>query len=414
MRRRFVPLLAAAALPLLAGCTDKSPTLQGGESFPNGRPVTLQTTLDGGPHFQVLGRFAGYPASRNSPAFLEIAGSYHGLDSHALLRFTLPDTVAFSMDGNQRADSVAAFTGGRLVAPLDSLGSTGAPVTFTLWALDQAYDPATATWTLASDTGGVATPWRTPGGTPGGALAQYVWNPAAAGDSVLFALDSATVNRIAADGFPGLMVTSSAGTRVRTARFTLKVGAHPRGAPRDTVLQRSLTEGGQQYVFNPEPPRAATALEVGGIRSARTLFRLNLDATVPVCPQGGGACSELRLRDVTLNDVSLLLRPVPVPGGYEPLDSLPVSVRRVLEPELGARAPLGDAVLGSLVTYHPGDTLVALPLTLLARSFAASDTLTGDFALVSEPEANTFGVLWFEATPRVRITYTIPPAPRLP
>lgn len=418
MRRRSALSLVVAAVSLLAAaCSDESPTLEGGQNFPGGRPTTLQATLPAGEFFQLLGRFSGYPASNFSPAFLLIAENYAGnLTSHALLRFTFPEALEYNQGGVSRRDTEYTLTAGRLTARIDSAASVagGGPVTFRLWEVAQPYDPASATWELAVDSTGERTAWTTPGGTRGAQIAEYVWNPAAAGDTVTFAVDSATANRVRAEGFNGFLVTASAGARVRTDGFILRAGAHPKSAAPDTVIQVSSSGGRQQYVFTPEPPRSATALEVGGIRSARALFRLDLEQRVPGCAAGSVTCADVALEDVTLNEVALLLRPVPVPGGFEPRDTAAVNLRRVVEPELGARAPLGEFILGSRTTYRPGDTLVVVPITSLAATTFARDTVAGEFALLSEPEAGQFGVLWFDPAVRLRITYTLPPAPRAP
>jgi len=91
-----------------------------------------------------------------------------------------------------------------------------------------------------------------------------------------------------------------------------------------------------------------------------------------------------------------------------------LSLRTVNEPELGRVAPLGGLVDARTAYFHRGDTLVAVPLTGFAATQIARDSLHNAFALLSEPAGNTFGAVWFEPAPRLRITYTLPPAPRLP
>lgn len=415
MQRRFLTLAAAAVLlPLVAACDEESPLLTGGEFFPGGPPVTLQATFPASEFFDLLGTFAGYPASIASPSFLVVAEDFGGvLDSHALLKLRFPATVQHGGG----VDTLYTLTGGRLLAPIDSSATTVTTrgnLVFQLWEVDQEWDASTATWELAVDTGGAAVPWQEPGGTRGELLATSSWNPTFAGDTLSFALDSLLVRRIAADDFRGLLVTVESGERAQLGRFTLRAGARPASA--DTVVQLNVTDGRQVYVFNPAQPRAAGALEVGGIASARTLFRLDLDRTVPGCanPQANPSCPRVPLGEVVLNGVDLLLRPQPVPQGFQALDSTVLVVRRVSEVELGRAAPLGERVPGAVSFFAPGDSVVRVPLTNLARQGVVTDTLTGDFALVSEPEANSFGALWFESEPRLQITYTLPAPPRLP
>lgn len=419
MPRRSVFTLAAAAVSLLAtACTDRSPTLLGDDFFPGGRPTTVQVLLPADSFFRAHGDFAGFPASALSPTFLVIAEDFEGaLDSHALLRFVRPErTPEYTQGGTTRTDSVRSLTAGRLVAPIDSAASAAGPeATFRLWELTQPYHAPTVTWELAADTAGGRTPWVEPGGTRGALLAESAWNRAAAGDSVSFALDSATVNRITGADFPGLLVTVSSGARVQTRSFVLRTGAHPATANPDTVLAINIPGGPQRYVFTPDQPRSATALEVGGIRSARTLFNVDLSTTVPGCAPGGTACGRVPLRDVRLNEVALLFRAVPTPGGFQPLDTVPLILSQIDEPELGARAPLGGFLQGTLTRYTRGDSLVVVPFTGFAQDALLRDSVVaGDFALVSVPEASTFGVLWLDPNPRLRITYTLPAASRFP
>jgi hypothetical protein len=163
---------------------------------------------------------------------------------------------------------------------------------------------------------------------------------------------------------------------------------------------------------------------VGGVLSARTLLELNADRRVPACGVGE-TCGTLPLDSVLLNQVALLLRPVDVPGGFDPLKVLPLSLRLVEEPELGAAAPLGPRVLdvnlalqNQVYPFTRGDTLVEVPITNLARNLALNDTLPRTYALVSELQTTTvpptFGVAFFEAQPRLRIIYTLPARRRLP
>lgn len=419
MPRRSVFTLAAVAVSLLAtACTDRSPTLLGDDFFPGGRPATVQVLLPADSFFRAHGDFAGFPASALSPNFLIIAEDFAGeLDAHALLRFVPPaETPEFTQGGTTRRDSIRALTAGRLVAPIDSASSAAGPqAVFRLWELAQGYHPPTVTWELAVDTTGNRVPWVEPGGTRGALLAETVWEAAAAGDSISFALDSAAVNRIVAADFPGLLVTVSSGARVQMRSFVLRTGAHPARANPDTVIPINISGGSQTYIFSPDQPRSATALEVGGIRSARTLFNVNLSTTVPACAPGGPACGRLPLRDVRVNEVALLFRPVPTPGGFQPLDTVPLILSQIDEPELGARAPLSGFLQRTLTRYTRGDSLVVVPFTDFAQDALFRDSVVaGDFALVSVPEASTFGVLWLDPNPRLRITYTLPAASRFP
>jgi hypothetical protein len=412
----LLPVLAAAA------CTDKSPTIGGVDYFPGGeRPTTLETVLPGTGIVRELGSFAGYPRPLEFPASLVVANKYQGVvDANALLHFAgFPTNVQFTQ-GSVKSDTLFTYGKGTLVAAVDSAASVfnAGPVDFTLYELGQSFNRATVTYTVASDTSGVRTLFTQPGGTRARVIARATWNPAAAGDSLVFAIDSATVARMAVDSlFPGLLIaTDQPGTRVQLQRFVLRTGVHPASASPDTLVPQNIGTGDQTYVFNPEaPPRSSSVFEVGGIASARTLFHLDLSQQVSTCPAGGGTgCGTLPLTQVTLNEVALLLRPVAPPPGFAVLDSVALVLRGVEQPELGFRAPLGAELTPTRVVYHRGDTLVALPLTTLARLGVATDSLSGDYALLGQTDAGAFGVLWFEPTPRLRIIYTLPARPQLP
>lgn len=443
MRRRFSLGRALAAAVLLSlpvvACTDDPPTASGEDLFPGGTlPSTFQVVVPAESFVRSLGSFSGYTGPRNV-GYLLVANRFDGeLESHALARLgALPATVTYTRDNAQRTDSIAAFVGGSLIARVDTAASTSTGVLeLEVWEVGQEWDPGSVSWQLAVDTAGVRVPWAVPGGTPGELLARVgvqagVRPP---GDSIVIPLDSLALARIAREDFPGLLVTASGGAgRVQIGGLVLRPEARPRGATPDTVVSAAdVATSPRTFVFTPDQPRSADAWEAGGIRSARTLFRMDLPATVPVCRQG--VCTDRALREVTLNEVSLLLEPVPVPDGFRPLAPVPLALRRVAEPELGRRAPLGELVnevvgispaggrpvFGGSV-FVPGDSVVAIPITSFVSRQVSGDTTSVALALLSDPgpflgnpAAISFGVGWFAPAPRLRIVYTVPERPRLP
>jgi hypothetical protein len=420
MQRRSTLLsLVALVGAIAAGCKDESPTLSGGGYFPGGRPVTVQTTVSSASILTRLGSFTDLET--DLPAYLLAASDFGGvLDANSLLRFEdFPDRLQYTMDGQNRfADSVT-YTGGRVVAPIDSAQSTvTGPVTLQLWRLEQAWFPIGVTWETAIDTGAVRTPWAQPGGTRGALVATTTWNPAAAGDSVSFDVDSALVNEMVKDSaFEGLMVTASTpGSRVQMRRFLLRTGARPFGAPRDTVVAQSYTGGTQTFVFTPEPTRGAGLLEVGGIRGARSLVVLDLRQQVPACDPAGPPCGTVPLSEVTLNEVALLLRPSAVPEAFSVRRSTRLTMREVFEPSLGGRAPLGNLIFNAnAAVFERGDTLAVIPLTGYVQNRILTDSLRPDtVAFLAENGGEEFGVAFFEPSARLRITYTLPVPATLP
>ncbi|HET6763590.1 MAG TPA: hypothetical protein VFH27_07950, partial [Longimicrobiaceae bacterium] len=376
---------------------------------------TLQSIIPSAALFTPRGSFAGY-ASAGSPAAVLVANQYGGLvDAHSLLRFNGFPTVIEYTQGTVKRDTAFTYGPGTLVAVVDSAASVVAPTTLRFYRAGQKWDAATATWTIARDTG-VVVPWTQPGGSLGPLLGSATWTPSAAGDSVTLALDSLAVAQMADSTFPGLVITTDQpGALVQLRSFVLRTRVHPAKASPDTAIAQTISTGIKTYIFNPEPPRATHGeLEVGGIRSARSIFELSLDQQVPACAPPA-TCGTLPLKSVAINSVELLLRPATtIPSAFASLDSVALTLRTVDEPELGRVAPLGGLVDARTAYFHRGDTLVAVPLTSYAATQIARDSLHGAFALISEPAGNTFGAVWFEPAPRLRITYTLPPAPRLP
>ncbi len=418
MPRRSARLraLLVSLLPLAAACADEPPTLTGDEYFPGGsRPTTLEALIPADAFLETLGRFSGY-ASPGSGALI-LANAFEGvLQANALVKLeAFPPTVGYVQGGVSRNDTIRAFGPGQLIVRVDSVASafTG-PTIVRVFALGEDFDPATATYQLAVDTAGERRAFRVPGGTPGELLGEGTYTPALPGDSAVVGIDSALVNRLAANEFPGLLVTvATPGARLRVGGLQLRTTAHPRQANPDTAIAQTIDVASQIFVFTPEPPDPVTAFAAGGIRGARTLFTLRLDQSVPGCAPPA-ACAAVPLGDVTINEVSLLLRPVARPPGFSERDTIGITLRAITEPALGRRAPLGEIVTDSLARYAPGDTLVSVPLSGISRFLVDRDSTRLDVALLSEPAGATFGAAWFEPTPRLRIIYTLPVRTSLP
>jgi hypothetical protein len=433
MRRRFsrgraLWLALLLSLPTV-GCTDDLPTVTGADLFPGGnRPATFEVILPAERYLRTLGDFRGFAGPRDA-GFLVVAHRFDGaLEANALAEIAaFPTTVSFTQAGTSKTDSVFTLLRGNVLLPVDTSASTAAgTVRLQVWEIGQAWHPASATWQLAVDTAGARVPWRTPGGTRGALLGELSVPSLRAADTLRVPLDSLALKRIARAGFPGLLVTATgAEARLQLSRPVLvSADVRPKSAAPDTTLNIRVGAGGTQtFIFTPDPPTSPTAWEAGGIASARTLFRVDLGVRVPACAATG--CPELPLREVTLNEVSLLLQPVPVPLGFRPLGPMPLRIRRVAEPELGRQAPLGAVVndaafvpgagpipLGG--TFTPGSSLYVVPITRFVTELVASDSATAALALLGEPPVASFGVAWFAPSPRLRIVYTVSERPSLP
>jgi hypothetical protein len=443
-------LLLAALVLGSAACDDESPTLSSDPLFPGGAPpVTREVIFPAGSAFRTLGTFTGFTsASGASAGFRLVANRFAGeLSATTLIRTSgaFPRELRYTQDNQNRTDTLFRVVSGTLVLRVDSAASSE-QATLRVFRLGQSFDPATATYELASDTGGVKTPFQQPGGTRGPLLASAEYRVQDAGDSVVVSLDSAGVNALRdTTGFGILLDALEANRRIQiNAAPVLRVRFRPSNAARDTVIENTLDLAGQPstFVFTPEPPVPAGVLVAGGVRSTRTLFSLELPDSLPRCAPPQAACGRVALRDVRLNRVALVLRRAPVPAAFAPQDSTLVSLFSVAEPELGRRAPLGTAILDpnervSAVTggglqaqraavFAPSDTTVELALTGYATALAAGDTLPTSFALLGGPGVGVtaqrggirlydyFAVATFLPEPRLRIVYTLPVRSELP
>ncbi len=430
MQRRilFSGLLAALALSA-AACTDDTPTFTGEDDFPPGAtPITREVIIPASEFFRTLGTYAGYTRASDLPAVVVANQFDEGLNAHALARFgPFPTEVTYRRDGVEKRDRAFSYTTSTLLLRVDTAASTPGPVTVQVWRAAQEWERTSATWTTAVDTGAVERAWTEPGGTRGALLAEGVFaGDSAAGDTLVLALTGAGVASLA-DTLTGegvVVTTSTVGGRLELFEMVLRAGIRPDSANPDTILVQNLGSAGDRTtVYTPEQPTTPGVISVGGVLSARTLLEVRADQPVPNCA-AGVVCGTVPLRDVLLNEVSLLLRPLDVPNGFDPLGPVPLSLRLVDEPGLGRTAPLGPRVLGDplqqsqVFTFAEGDSLVVLPISNLARSLALADTLPRTFALVSElvgfTQPPTFGVAQFDAEPRLRIIYTLPARRPLP
>jgi hypothetical protein len=426
MQRRIIQFgLAAALVAGAAACTDELPMLPG-EFPPGAQPVTREVLVPASQFFRVLSSFSGYTRV-HAASFLTVAENFEGLNAHALGRFLrFPAQVTYLRDGVSRTDSLYTIVGGSLVLRVDTTASTTQPFTLRVFQGVQDYDPGSATWQLAVDTGTVRVPFTEPGGTRGALLGQASRPAGTAGDSLVFPLTPATLRALTDSTSNGVVITGTeAGTRLRITSFVLRARVRPDSARPDTTFVISAGGTDAVTVYTPEQPEpGAGIVAAGGVLGARTLLEIDVDQRVPGCapPQ---ACGDVALRDVQLNSVELLLKPVNVPNGFGPLGLLPLNLRRVTEPELGRRAPLGccapgdpAGLLDQPVFYNPKtDTLAVIPLTrLVLQTVFSTDTLPNTFALLSElgPGPPTFGVGFFRGDPLLRIVYTLPARRRLP
>lgn len=429
-RRGAAALLAIAAL---AACENEIPTASGPGLFPGEiTPTTLVQEFTGDDFIVNEEVFAGFGDPRLSP-FLLLAHQFDGaFDAHPIVRFsTLPDSVSYTLDDLPRRHEIASFAGGRLLVPVDSLASTPRQSTrLELFEIAQPWDSATVSWEYAVNSAEEQVAWTTPGGTRGRFLDEEFWLPGneTQQDTVVLTLDSLTVHQISTGEHPGfLLVTDRPGTRLKLSGMTLAVDARP-ASEADTLIELRTMEAVQQFLYTDEPVAGDDALVTGGLRGDRSLFTLDLAQEVEACPEDGGACRIVPLRDVTVNRAQLVLHPLEVPLGHRPLAVPTVQLRTVAEPELGRFAPLGSVIATDTISpsaFAPGtDREFALDIsnTVLQRLAAqraairrgeAFDTRI-TFALMTTYQVPDLGLLYFRSSPRLRVVYTLPLDPSLP
>lgn len=415
-------LYGALALTTLAGCEDELPTLSGTDRFPPGTsPTTIEVVVPAAEFLAETTSFGGFTRRVDAP-FLLVANDFDGaLDAHTLGRFgSFPDTIMLG------SDAVPAFTyaGARFAAAVDSAASTtAAPVRVQLYELVQDWDSTSVTWQHADSDASPPTPWLQPGGTRGELLAEALWVPAdtaVAADTLVWTVGTAAAARLAAPNHPGVLIrTSTPGARIELESLGLRVDLVPSTRP-DTTVSRTVSRAGETFVFDPPAPTGTDVFRVGGPESERVVLALDLSEGVPACrdPLATPACGQVPLRDVILNRATLVLEPVPVPGGFRPLTPTPLVVRRVLEPALGRNASLGEALaLDSIPLSAFGGAgsaaTIDLQLTSSIRNVAATETGTTSVVLIAEGEGERFGTAWFRDSPRLRLIYTLPLPPRL-
>lgn len=350
MTRKFYGLFGTAAL--LAGCADEDPTSVGGSLIPGGAVQTLEFVLEADEFLVRDTAFLGLIEPADA-GFVVVARDYgDALDANMLLRFPPPPaTVEFSdTAGTTQSDSVASFPGASLELRVDTVASVGpGPVELELYAVDEAWDRASATWTLRVDSGAVEEPWEQAGGTRGALLSSTVWSP---GDTLVsIPIDSATValwqENDDEDGDAlergGLLVATTPGARLRASTDArIRFRARPEPRP-DTIVTSSLDITAATFVFQPalDP---TPMLRAGGTPSWRSVleFRDGLDTLTVSCAAEAPEPCAVRLRDATLNFAALEFEPAAVPAAFAPEDSLWLEVRPMVKTDLAplSRAPL--------------------------------------------------------------------------
>lgn len=417
---------AVGAMVLGAGCEDRVPTFPEGQLPGETRAQTVELLLSASEFVLEDTVYDGFSRQTQLGALVVASDFGEGaepLQANALGRFPLPDTVVYTRGGSTRSDSILRYVGGELTAVLQrDRSQVDGALELSLFEVGEAWD-TTATWQHAARGDTATRAWQQPGGTRGALLARTTLSLAdtAFRDTLRWAIDSVAMQRLADGAGHGVLISADgASARLLLTGLSLRADVRPAGGA-DTTVSITLTPAAQRFVFSPEPPLGGGAYAVAGIRGARSVLTLRLPENVPACPPGTvPACGTVRTQDARLNQVALLLTPERTTDGFRPVGTAFVQLRRLLEPELGRFSPLGVPPVGgdsipAASFVAPQDTTIAFQLSPdLVRRMLEDDTRTATLALLGSPEGAYFGLPRFRRDARLRIVYTIVPAPTLP
>ena len=414
--KRLLPLLL-----VLAACTEETPSEVGGGIISTDDVRTFELLLDPAQWMAYDTTFSGYARPQDAP-FSMIANKFGGVvDSNLLIRPAQPPTVinVRNAAGASVPDSSPRYFAGRLVIRFDTTLSTEPPAFFRAFRTVEPWH-FSATWQLRVDTGNVQLPWAMPGGSRGAQVDTATW---AAGDSIVFRVDSATIAQLGdtANASRGLLIVDETNnTRARIRSVTLRVQARS-AIQQDTVFNFDVVPSMSAFIFNPQPPAAGTQLRVGGVPAWRSIIGVNENLRNLVIPCPGVTGCQIRLDRAHINLAELVLQPEPAPAGFTPEDSTFVQVRALLTtPGVPLqRSPLGvpvgnSPIIASSIFNNPAAAspvrinITNYIIALVDEDFDDDTRPASSLVLMQFNEPATFGFNAFQSGPRLRIVITAP------
>ena len=295
---RLLPLLAAVTL---LGCGDETPTVTTPLTTPD--PLTFEVHLpwsEFASNLRVVGGYGGPAQTRRGLLAHEFD---NGLEARTLLRLGAYPSSVEVVDslGTRRSETDISLVSGSLWMTVDTTEVDDvAPTTVTLGRLLEPWHARSATWALASDSGGVQVPWSEPGGGAVETLRRLTWFPQ--GREILIGLDSADIALIGDTTLAerGLIVSiESPGHRLYVPEVRMEVHAVP-GINEDSTLFVPVDVTELTYVYTPSAaPPSGIHLRAGG--GARLAFIVH--ARVAPDPSGHrpGLCSHDMSRNAGLD-----------------------------------------------------------------------------------------------------------------
>jgi hypothetical protein len=406
----------------VAGCTDEDVTGTGRELVAGGVVRTSEIVLDADAFLVADSTLGGFSDLNGAVTLLALDGAA-GLEARGALRFgAAPISIDVATDSTTIVqDTLATLVGGRLQVVIDTLApAAGDSVRLLVEAIQEAWDPATATWENRVDSAFSQVPWSTPGGGATVPVDSAVWTQGT--DSISFTVDSATAaawTDVSQAARGALVSSATDGTQLELNAAILWLSYRPSVLP-DTVIEVGVNLNARTtLLIEPAPP--ADLLLIGGAPARRAFLRFApaLD-TLPVpCPEVGVDCG-LTLADADLTYVSLELTAAPAPGF--PVIVRPASLTaRAVSPD--PRFPLERAPL----RFTPGSTTVeadtlaggvlnpsiALDVTTFTRGLVEGSEEVGDLlAIATLSEGFRFGTIGVRPIahpdgPRLRLVVTV-------
>jgi hypothetical protein len=428
-------LACAVTVGAVSACDEVLPTASSDGGLP-GEPVTVEVEIPWGDFAGNLEVFGGYSTAGSAPR-VYVAKEFGGtLDARALARFAPYPTSATVVDstGASRPDYDLTFLSGNLIVAIDVDQSRfSGPVNLAVAATEEAWDPRTATWEFAVDTANDQRPWPEAGGGAVTPLASTVWDPAA-GDSVIFPLDSAT---IAAWGDTTAVARGvrleaiDAGSRLQVRNLQLRLTVLPSIRP-DTLIELPVGVASRTFIYTPSPAAPVDGMRIGGAPAWRSVLDVNMPATINGPPEfcAAVACPHT-LEAGQISFASLVLATRAPDVAFAPADSVRLDVRQVYDRSALPKAPVSASILpiggGILLLpddFTTGGRQVEIPFTNLARNLvdgvdARGNPVSNTLVLMVEQEPWSLGFAEFTGPgslipPYLRLVLTIGPGVGLP
>ncbi len=383
---------------------------------------------------QVIG---GYGSADDLP-FAVLARDFGGLNARPLLHLEDFPTEARvpGTDGVTVTDTDLSFVGGWVLIQFDTLiGSALVPSGIEVFDVRENWHAPTVNWDLAVDSAGDQRPWTQPGGGSTSLVGAGIFDAfvgrledddADIVDTVSIAIDSATVAALGdpASGVKGLLLSVVApGAFLHVLNVGLMLTTVPSTRP-DTILQLPVLMDDLVFMVDPVPTAPVGWLRVGGAPSWRTIITMSIprgiDGTAELCGMPG---CQIDLTEVDMNLAELVLTTRQTESAFQPQGTTTIDVRRVLNPELLPKSPLGETLVPIVENLQPelfsteAGTPVLLAVTDLVKAILADAAETGTVApatvaLFTVIEPRNIGFASFEGpasvgAPALRLVYTI-------